>query len=462
MNTKSLVIRRSFLVTCVGVALIASGDRCVSQDAEHKENELRQIEILLGAEGLDVVSPELNGEEPGLPETPMLPPGTESISELHSPDNLGIGRRNLEPRHVQSVQRSNPKTKYLREQISQQIDFLARQGNDVQQLKELVERLQFALESSERETTRDVEVSVFAVPDAGQEGPQHPGHPRVGLSFSGPPPAGPPGFSPPGLRMEGRAQMHQVQGRQIRHPEADSNNGQFAEDRRRIVALIESAERITQAGLPDVAHGLRERAEQLERELAEKQERMQQEERQRTESAMRERQEQARQQSQRHEQARQQPQRLMEHRREEIERGESPAPPLRELHEQMEQLRHDMHKLSEQMADLTRLSSERHNPGNDGGRHDDMDDEEDGDDEEDSDDDEEDMDDEEDGDDEEEDMDDEEDGDDEEEDMDDAEDGDDEDDMDDDEDSDDEDDDMDDDDDDDDDDRKERGEHEKE
>jgi len=417
MNTKSYVVRSSLLVMSAGVALFASSESCLSQNAEQREKELPQVQILLGAEKLDVVSPALNGQESGPTEQPMLPPGTESLSELHSLDNLGIGRRNLEPPSRRIDQRPSSETTYFREQISQQIDFLAKQGTDVQQLRELVERLQLALENSEQRTTRDVEVEVIAVPDNGQERPQHPGHPRIGESFTGPTPAGRPGFRPPGLRMEGRAQMHQVQGPQIHHSEADSNNGQFAEDRRRIVALVESAERITQAGLPDVAHGLLERAEQFERELAEKQERMQQEARNRMESAMRERQEHARQQSQRHEHARQQPQRLMEHRREEIERGESPAPALRELHEQMEQLRHDMHKLSEQMADLTRLSSERHNPGNDGGHHGDLD----GDDE---------------------------DGDEEEEDMDDEEDSDDEDDMDDD--------------DDDDDDRKERGEQEKE
>ena len=238
--------------------------------------------------------------------------------------------------------------------LSQNIDFLAQQGNDVQQLRELVERLQLGLQNSENRTTRDVEVAVFAVGEAAQEGPEgphHQGSPRTGISFTGPS-----GFSPPGMRMRGRAEMHPGEGPQIHHPEANSPAGPFAEDRKRIAALTESAERITQAGLPDVAHGLRERAGQLERELAEKQERMQQEERKRMESAMRERQE----------HARQQPQRLMEHRREGIDRGDHPTPPLRELHEQMEQLRHDMHKLSEQMADLTRLSSGRHNPGNDG------------------------------------------------------------------------------------------------
>ena len=317
MITNSFVMRRSLLVMSVGVVLLTFGDRCVSQDAEHKENELRHIQILLGAEKLDVVSPALKGAEPGQTITPMLPPGTESLSELHAPD--------------------------------------------------------------------------------------HPGHPRAGLSFSGPPPAGPsgfghpnfrpPGFGPPALRMEGRVEMHPGQGPQIQHPEAHSPEGLFAEDRKRIASLTESAERIAQAGLPDVAHGLRERAGQLERELAQKQERMQQErmqqermqqermqqeQRQKTESAMRERQAQARQQPQPH-----QPQRFMEQRREgiEIELGNHSTPPLRELHEQMEHLRRDMHKLSEQMTDLTRLIQQHHNSGNDRGHHDEDGDDEDGDDE---------------------------------------------------------------------------------
>ena len=239
--------------------------------------------------------------------------------------------------------------------LSQNIDFLAQQGNDVQQLRELVERLQLALENSEQRTTRDVEVAVFAVGEAAQEGPEgphHQGSPRTGISFTGPS-----GFSARGLQMRGRAEMHPGEGPQIHHPEANSPAGPFAEDRKRIAALTESAERITQAGLPDVAHGLRERAGQLERELAEKQERMQQEERKRMESELREQRGQIRPQTQH----------LMEHRREgiEIELVGHPTPALRELHEQMEQLRHDMHKLSEQMADLTRLSSKRHNPKND-------------------------------------------------------------------------------------------------
>ena len=285
MITKSFVIRPSLLVMSAGVVLIASADRCMSQDGDQKENELHQIQILLGADELDVVSPALKGEEPG-------------------------------------------QTVY-----------------------------------------------VFAIPEAPQEGPDGPqnaAHPRVGVSFTGPPSDGPPGFGPKGLRMGGRAEMQQGQGPQIRHPKTHGPEGPFAEDRKRIAALTESAERIAQAGLPDVAHGLRERAGQLERELAEKQERMQQEERQRTESAMRERQT----------QARQIPQRLMEPRREgiEFELGNHSTPPLRELHEQMEHLRRDLHGLSEQMTGLTRLIQQHHNPGNERGHHENMDDD-DGDDE---------------------------------------------------------------------------------
>ena len=353
MMTKPFVICRSFLVMSAGVMLCASGERCLSQDAEHKENELQQIQILLGTEGLDVVSPALKGHRSGPTEQPMLPPGTKSLSDLHSP-----GHRN--------AQKRSPETKYFREQISQQIDFLAQQGTDVQKLRELVERLQLAMENSEQGATRDVAVAVFAVPAAVQddsEEPKHEGPPRAGIAPAGPPDFQFPNSGPPGLLMRGLAELHPDQGLQLHHPQVHGLEGAFAEDRRRIAALTESAERIAQAGLPEVAQGLRERAGQLERELAEKQERMQQEERQRTESAMPERQEQ---------------------RRAGIERGDDPTPPLRELHEQMEQLRRDMHKLSEQIADLTSLIQQHHNPRTDRGRHEEMDedgDDEDGDDE---------------------------------------------------------------------------------
>ena len=171
-------------------------------------------------------------------------------------------------------------------------------------------------------------------------------------------------------------ELRQIQ--KIPHPELHDPEGPFAEDRKRIAALTDAAERITQAGMPDVAHGLRERAEQLERELAEKQERMQQEERKRIESAMRERQEHARQQPQPHQPQRLMEQRLMEQRREGIERGDQPTAPLRELHEQLEQIRRDMHKLSEQMTDLTRLIQQHHNPRNDRSHHEEDSHEEDG------------------------------------------------------------------------------------
>ena len=198
-----------------------------------------------------------------------------------------------------------------------------------------------------------------------QHSPDNPGIVRPNLNpLLRPPPAGGPSAGAPGFDPSNRPELHPGQLPKIHQSDAQGPDGPFAEDRRRIAALTESAERIAQAGLPDVAQGLRERAGQLERELAEKQERMQQEERQRTESAMPERQEQ---------------------RRAGIERGDDPTPPLRELHEQMEQVRRDMHKLSEQMADLTRLIQQHHNPRTDRGRHEEMDedgDDEDGDDDE--------------------------------------------------------------------------------
>lgn len=255
------------------------------------------------------------------------------------------------------------------------------------QAKDFAASLQHTLENYFPGVQSKVEVAVFAIAaDAqqGSEGPQHPGQPRFGISFGGQPPVGgppngpnqnsgrpngPPNFGnphfgpgnsrPPGMRMESPEPQHQGQGSLMHHPEVHNPEGPFAEDRRRIAALIESAERILQAGLPDVAHGLRERAGQLERELGEKQARMQREERERTELAMRERRQHQNQQSQHQ----------TDQRRDGIAPSGQATPPLRELHEQIEQLRRDMHKLSEQMADLTHLIQQRQHSMNDRGRH---------------------------------------------------------------------------------------------
>ena len=159
--------------------------------------------------------------------------------------------------------------------------------------------------------------------------PLNEGHARVGLSFAEPPPAGAPNFGTPnsgtpGLRMGTRSEMHQGQGPQIRHLEAHGPEGPFAEDRRRIAALTESAERIARAGLPDVARGLRERAGEIERELVEKHERMQQEDHRRAQAEVREHLQQ---------------QRRMEQRREGLEHGDHSAQTLRELHEQVAMIR---------------------------------------------------------------------------------------------------------------------------
>ena len=274
--TKPRVKHRTLLVIGAFVALLSSGGKSFAQDAAPSDESIPQFGIVLQANAIDSPSPELR----------------------------------------------NP------------------------QVQELAERLQLALENSFKGAQSKVEAAVFAVSAVAQErseGPQHEGHPRAGISFTGPPTVGPPpgppnfgppnfgppgfgppgfgppDFNPPGLRMRGRVELHQGQSPQIHHPEPHGPEGAFEEDRRRIQALTESAQRLAQAGLPDLAHGLRERAEQIERELAEKQERMQQEERQRAEAKMRERQA----------QARHQPQRLMEQRREGIEHGDHPPLPLR-------------------------------------------------------------------------------------------------------------------------------------
>ena len=261
------------------------------------------------------------------------------------------------------------------------------------QVKDFAASLQHTFKNYFPGVQSKVEVAVFAIAaDAqqGSEGPQHPGQPRFGISFDGQPPTGgppngpnqnsgrpngPPNFGnphfgpgnsrPPGMRMERPELQHQGQGSLMHHPEVHNPEGPFAEDRRRIAALIESAERILQAGLPDVAHGLRERAGQLERELGEKQARMQREERERTELAMRDRQQHQNQQRQN-----QQLRHETDQRRDGIAPSGQATQPLRELHEQIEQLRRDMHKLSEQMADLTHLIQQRQHSMNDRSRHD--------------------------------------------------------------------------------------------
>jgi hypothetical protein len=130
------------------------------------------------------------------------------------------------------------------------------------------------------------------------------------------------------------------------HSETRSPEGAIEADQQRIQALVESADRVARAGLPDVAHELRQRAERLEREVAAKRE-------------------------------------LLERLRDNNRRAETPLlrhenkpsnPPIHELHEQLGQLRHDMHKLSEQMEHLTNLIEKRNKQGKRRHPREDMDD----------------------------------------------------------------------------------------
>ena len=133
------------------------------------------------------------------------------------------------------------------------------------------------------------------------------------------------------------------------HSERRGPEGAIEADHQRIQALTESAERIARAGLPDVAHELRQRAERLEREVSAKRELME---------------------------------RLRDNNRHpempQLRRGNEFAnPPIHELHEQMGQLRRDMHQLSEQMKHLTNLIEKRNKRGKHRDHREEMDDDDD-------------------------------------------------------------------------------------
>lgn len=345
-------------------------NRCLAQTDEPKENDIRQVQILLRAEGLDIVSPERKGQEVLPKEREMLPPRRQAGS-VPSIDNLGIERRHLEPQNHQTLKQHLSDTSFFREQLSQQIEFLANQGTDVQKLKELVERLQLALQTSEKKSTNDIAVAVFARPAEPQQRPEGSPQPTPPTPpHGGPPMGGRQGFMPPMLMMQNRMQQHQGPGPQIHRPEMHQPEGPFAEDQKRIAALNESAERLAQGGMPDVAHGLRERAGQIKKELAEKQERIQHEERERAQAKMREQQEQARHQQER----------MAEQRRDSAERDDRPALPLRELHEQLEQLRREVHSINEKVSHLTEMIEHHHRAQERRGHHEEMEDDDDDDD----------------------------------------------------------------------------------
>jgi len=182
---------------------------------------------------------------------------------------------------------------------------------------------------------------------------------------------GPPGFRPPMLMMQHRSQEHQGPGPQIHRPEMHQPAGPFAEDQKRIAALTESAERLSHAGLPDAAHGLMERAGQIKRELAEKQERIQREEHERAKAKMREQKEQA------HHQQRLMEERKMDQHRDRAEHADRPALPIHELHEQLVQLRREMHSINQKVSHLTEMIEHHHRAQERRGHHEDMDEDDD-------------------------------------------------------------------------------------
>jgi len=357
--------RHAFSLIIAGVMMTFPVNRCLAQEDEPKDNHVRQMQILLRTEGLDTVSPELRGKIPEAMKQQMLPPDFKAQrmnSEI---------RRLVQQQQTQSQQTAD--TARIREQLSLQIEFLANQGTDVQKLKELVERLQLAFEKSEEGNHGDIEVAVFAVQAEPQEHAEGSPHPIPHALPHGERPLDKhlmserPGFAPPMLMMQ--KHMLQLNGPrpQIHRPDMHEPEGRFAEEKKRIDALSESAERLAHAGMPDVAQALRERAGQIKKEVAEKQERIQHEERERAQAQMREQQEHARQQRERN----------VEQRRESAEHDDRPALPLRELHEQLEQLRREVHSINEKVSHLTEMIEHHHRAQERREPREEMDDEED-------------------------------------------------------------------------------------
>ncbi len=345
----------------MGFVMALPDSSCFAQTDEPKENDIRQMQILLRTEGLDVISPERQGRFPAFMKDQMLPPENKTQKEKSD-----IRLQWLREAKEKAKSRQNSDTSFFREQLSQQIEFLADQGTDVQKLKEIVERLQLALETSEKEPTDYIAVAVFARPAEPQQRPEGSPQPTPPTPPHGERPMmGHPGPLPP-MMMHG-VQQHPRPVQHINLQRMHQPEGAFSEDLKRIAALGESAERLAQAGMPDIAHELRERAGHLKKELAEKHERIQREERERQMAKMREQEEQARQQNER----------MTEQRRDSAERDDRPALPIRELHEQLEQLRREVHSINEKVSHLTEMMEHQHGAQERRGHHEEMDDDDD-------------------------------------------------------------------------------------
>ncbi len=357
MNESCQPFRMSHLVTAC-VAIVSCGITYGQGDAIKSNTD--QLQMLLRTEGLDLISSERNRLGSDFLKDQMLPPDFKA-QQLNSEI-----QRQLRKEQAEGQQTSDPNR--IREWLSQQIEALTNQGINVQKQKEHVERLQLALETSEKEKIGEIAVAVFARPSEPPQRPEGSPQPTPPTPPHGERPnGGRPGFMPPMLMMQNHTLQHQGPRPQMHGMEMHQPDGPLGSDLKRIAALSESAERLAQAGMPDIAHELRKRAEHLKRELAEKQERIQREERERQMAKMREQEEQARQQKER----------KTEQRRDSAERDDRPALPIRELHEQLEQLRREVHSINEKVSHLTEMIEHHHRAQERRGHHEEMDDDDD-------------------------------------------------------------------------------------
>ena len=310
----------------LGTLLLTCGT-CFSQIVEQQPNDQGFLQVTIPDGGLEVISQEIqqlrNPDELSSrrEEVQMLPP------EIHTGQVLpGVVILSDTRQHETILPAQNSPATYFGTQQSAQTEWLAKQGSELQQLRELVERVLSALEANKPAAPRDIEVAGFEAVDQANAQPR--------------------AVMPDGVvhLADSKIPPNKVAGPQLRQLEA----------------LKESAVRLQRAGLPELAQELRGRADHLEREIKEKHERMEQQ-RQRAEAEMRER--------TRHRQFEQRPQGMG--------RGSHPAPPMQELHEQLEALRHEMHSIDKKVTHLTELIETHHRTAGRRGHHQDMDDDDD-------------------------------------------------------------------------------------
>jgi hypothetical protein len=127
---------RQFAAISAGILLLSTGGNCFAQAVEPAPSDIGRIYNTLLQDGLNIISPSRPDIRSGREAVQMLPPGA-SRAQPHA----GFGRRNAGPQQVATPPVPDSPTTYFRAQLSDQIDFLAKQGNDVQQLRGMVERL---------------------------------------------------------------------------------------------------------------------------------------------------------------------------------------------------------------------------------------------------------------------------------------------------------------------------------